>query len=211
VGWTSSRAEFLSVGRRIWADLYRAIDEAGAGESRDWLDFGCGAGRVARHAVDHGTVLRRLTGVDVDRDATSWCRQHLLGRYETIRPDPPTDLSGNSFDVVYSISVFTHLPEVRQDAWLAELRRLLRPGGIFVATTHSPDLTWTRPDLTPQQLRALTDEGFLFAPSGRGFNEDSAFHTPDYLRRRWGGVFEFEAHRIHGLAGYQDISVWRKA
>jgi SAM-dependent methyltransferase len=210
VGWTSSRREFLSVGKAACSDLLSAALSSGAAiaDLRDWLDFGCGPGRIARHVLDAARPGARLTGLDVDREAIAWCRQHLLGRYELAPTDPPTSLASRSFDLIYSISVFTHLSEARQRAWLEELRRLLRPKGLLVLSTHSPDLAWTRPDLSPEQHRALAAEGTLFAPSGRGFNDDSAFHSEDYLRRVWGRLLDLRCFRAHGLGGYQDLSVW---
>lgn len=212
VGWSSSRREFSSVGLAAWRDIAGAILEANGSLTNlhDWLDFGCGPGRVARHVLEGRVPGLRMFGLDVDREAIAWCGQHLLGRYEVVPSDPPTSLPDAAFDVAYSVSVFTHLSEPRQDAWLDELRRLLRPGGLLVVSTHSPALAWTRPDLSAEQRRELADTGHLFAPSGRGFNDDSAFHAEEYLRLNWRGRFENVWFRTHGLGGYQDLSVWRR-
>jgi len=43
---------------------------------------------------------------------------------------PPMSYEDNMFDFVYSISIFTHLPEDMQFAWLQELQRITKPGGI---------------------------------------------------------------------------------
>src|SRR5438445_365600 len=40
------------------------------------------------------------------------------------------------FAVVYALSVFTHLPEPLQNAWMQEIRRVVRPGGHVIFTTH---------------------------------------------------------------------------
>jgi hypothetical protein len=39
-------------------------------------------------------------------------------------------------DCIYAISVFTHLSAELQDLWMKELRRIVRPGGHLLITTH---------------------------------------------------------------------------
>jgi ubiquinone/menaquinone biosynthesis C-methylase UbiE len=76
--------------------------------------------------------------VDVDADAIAWCRQFLSqGHFVATGPAPPLPFPDEHFDVVYCLSVFTHLNESMQDVWLAELRRILRPGGVLLLTVHS--------------------------------------------------------------------------
>ena len=211
VGLNSSRREFLRVGESVADDLLGSLGTIGVAlaEFPVWLDFGCGCGRIARHVVETSTV-KKLFGVDIDRVAVDWSRRHLLGTYQVIQPNPPMGFKDGAFDLVYSVSVFTHLDEAAQRSWLSEILRVLRPGGLFVASTHAPELTWSRPDLTPQQHRALVETGFLFAPGVYAFNEASAFHSEQYLRSEWGRFFQLQAFQSHGLAGYQDLAVWLK-
>jgi SAM-dependent methyltransferase len=46
---------------------------------------------------------------------------------------PPLSLESASFDLIWALSVFTHLTDASL-AWLAELHRLLKPGGLLIAT-----------------------------------------------------------------------------
>jgi SAM-dependent methyltransferase len=181
----------------------------GPAADESWLDFGCGAGRIARHFDQRGRPTH-LAGVDVDVEAVSWCGRFLRGTFKPVDAMPPTPLAEGSFDVAYSVSVFSHLDEGPQFGWLAEIHRLLRPRGLLVASTHSPSLIWTRPDLTPEQSRRLNESGFLFAPGKGRFNDDSAFHSEGYLSSAWSRYFELESFSAGGLAGYQDLSTWRK-
>jgi SAM-dependent methyltransferase len=209
---TTKRSEFVSVGRASFAAIQGAfLVAANPHETYPcWLDFGCGSGRIARHLAAFEPI-RELWGVDVDADAIAWVSRHLPGRYRLIPRRPPTDLASSFYDVVYAGSVFTHLDEADQLLWLEELRRLLRPGGLLVASTHGTNLTYSRPDLTTDQHRGLQQRGFLFAPSRFGcFNEDSAFHSENYLRAAWGRFYGLLFFAEKGLDGYQDLSVWRK-
>ena len=58
------------------------------------------------------------------------------GHFEKVPPSPPTTLPSSSFDVVYAYSVFSHLNEAVGLAWVKELARALRPGGVLIVTTQ---------------------------------------------------------------------------
>lgn len=218
VGPNSSRAEFLHVGALCAGDLLKTYGELGrpAAGDRRWLDFGCGCGRVARHLLapearerspEQGRVY---TGVDVDRRQIAWAARHLPGRFQVIPAAPPTALGDGEFDVIFTISVFTHLDEGPQVAWLDELARLLRPGGLLLATTHAPDIAPSSPGVTGDELATLRARGFLFRPSVGPFNEQSAFHSEAYLRASWSRHLELRGFFPKALGGFQDISAWEK-
>ncbi len=157
-------------------------------------------------AVDPASYL----GLDVDAPAVRWCRRHLPGEYRLAGERPPLDLAGGGVDVAVAVSVFTHLDADGEAAWLAELHGLLAPGGVLLATTHSPSLTWERPDLGAGQLAELAATGTLFVPGAGRFNSASAFHARAYLERQWSGRLRLLSFAEHGLAGYQDVSVWAR-
>lgn len=208
VGISSSRAHFLHIGERAADDILKAVQDAGGVYGR-WLDFGCGAGRVARH-IKSRVPVQHLAGVDVDAVAIGWAARHLSDEFIVIDPEPPAPFAAESFDVVYAVSVFTHFDARQEDVWLAELHRLLRPGGLFVATTHGPHLTYNRPDMTIPDHEALRDTGFVFRRGTGAFNEDSAFHARAYMERTWSRNFELVLFRESGLVDYHDLSVWRR-
>ncbi len=211
VAGTSSRKAFLESGEEASQDILRAFRL-----SRDprrtygrWLDFGCGCGRVSRFLAEAPDV-QSLAGVDVDDQQIVWCRRHLHGEYSLIPATIPTALEAGSFDVVCAVSVFTHLDEPSERSWLTEIHRILSPGGLLIATTHSPQLVWTRPDLSDGKRRQLDQRGFLFAGGNFGFNEDTAFHSNEYLLEVWGRLFGLLRYESFGLNRYQDLHVWQK-
>jgi SAM-dependent methyltransferase len=209
VGLTSSRAEFRTVGEQAVADVLRAYGavrpEEGYGR---WLDYGCGSGRILLQLRRAGVA--ELWGVDPDRAAIRWLRRRYgAERFAELPPAFPLAFPAGSFDVVLAISIFTHLDEAPQLAALAEIARLLRPGGLLIASTHGRELLATRGDLTADQVQQLDTTGFLFAAGGGPFNESSTFHSAGYLEKTWGRWFERQLSLAKGLMNYQDLSVWQ--
>lgn len=93
---------------------------------RSILEFGCGCGRVL-------SCLKRTRGVagcDVNRDLVKWVRRHLPEIDARVNGlEPPLPWADGSFDLVFALSVFTHLPEQIALRWMAELSRVIKPGG----------------------------------------------------------------------------------
>lgn len=207
-----SRKVFRRVGREGSDQIlaaFRRVKTPGR-DYPDWLDFGCGCGRVALGMTVAATGIASLFGVDVDADLVAWATRHVRGRFATMRPDPPLDFADASFDAIYATSIFTHYTETEQEAWLRELARVLRPGGLLFATTISPELTSRISVLTDQDDRALSANGFVCANPTDAFNSRAAFHSPEYLLRTWGRVFRHRLHEPRGFVGFQDLSVWEK-
>ncbi len=103
----------------------------------EWLDVGCGDGRTAGvWAREHG---RRYLGVDVSSEAVKAAQAIGLDARKT---DDATALPfpDNSFDVVTCIEVIEHLFLPREA--VAEMRRVLRPGGRLIVTT--PNVAYWR-------------------------------------------------------------------
>jgi SAM-dependent methyltransferase len=132
-----------------WGDPQRAYEELGA-QTRsallsllpdDWsfegkrvLDFGSGAGRTLRHFLDEAESAE-LWGADIDEPSIEWLQAELSPPLHAWRcaPWPPLGLEHGSFDLAWAISVFTHLTD-NWSMWLLELHRLLKPGGLLIAT-----------------------------------------------------------------------------
>ncbi len=211
VSQTSSRREFEEVGRRAASDLLAAFGqcrEAGVDYPR-WLDFGCGAARVSRHLLG-AEGIGELHGADVDGALVAWAKRNLpRGVFRRIAPVPPADYPGGFFDVAVIVSVFTHLDESSGRGWAADLARMIRPGGLMIASTHSPGIAASL-TLPAAERARLAATGFLFVAGRGAFNEDAAFHALEYLREEWSRWFDLAERVERGLAGFQDLSVWRR-
>jgi ubiquinone/menaquinone biosynthesis C-methylase UbiE len=100
------------------------------------LDVGCGTGVVALAAARALTPPGRVLGIDLSepmlrRAAAKAAGNGLADRTEFRRMDAESlDLAGDTFDAVVSLFALMHFPNPR--AALAEMRRVLRPGGVLV-------------------------------------------------------------------------------
>jgi SAM-dependent methyltransferase len=119
----------------------------GCGPASRVLDVGCGYGRLAIGLVRLFGDLAYL-GLDVHRGSIDWCRRHLERAHpayrfawmnlENERYNPGGGAIGEAFrlpvesgsiDLAYLYSVASHLPEAHLRVYLAELARVLAPGG----------------------------------------------------------------------------------
>jgi SAM-dependent methyltransferase len=98
------------------------------------LDFGCGSARIIRLYRYMSGV--HLVGTDANAECISWCREHVAGcEFHTNDLEPPLEFaSGNNFDLIISLSVFTHIPLEQQTRWLQEMKRVLKPNGFLLCT-----------------------------------------------------------------------------
>jgi SAM-dependent methyltransferase len=97
-------------------------------------DWGCGAGRLTQHFAK--VWPGRVTGIDVDPTNIAWLQNNVPAIPALVVPwTPPTNLPSNFFDILFAFSVFSHIREQGMDAWLAEVERVLKPGGVAVITT----------------------------------------------------------------------------
>jgi SAM-dependent methyltransferase len=211
------RENFLRIGKTMANDIRNSVKEV----DRDWhsftniLDFGCGCGRVMRWFIGLENNAH-FYGTDIDPDSVGWCKENIPGvDWRTNNSTPPTEYSDDTFDLVYAISVFTHLDEEYQNAWLGELRRITRSGGILILTVHGDNIISNTPLVKAQRLE-LEKKGFLFVtgPVGK-FKIDglpdfyqTAYHKSEYISREWNNYFEV-VKQIHEYMR-QDMVILRR-
>lgn len=180
------------------------------------LDWGCGCGRLTQHLVRLNGG--KVHGVDIDADNIAWAGANLPGgTFSAIGLDPPLPFSDGQFDLVVGISVFTHLTEADQFAWLAELRRILKPGGILAVTVAGHNAL--KKATLPAAIRFYSEtleRGFSDRAIGNTFDHilrhrpayyRNTRHLVHYIEREWSRYFEINAVAPAGMAGQQDLVI----
>ena len=101
-------------------------------------------------------------GSDYNAEYVEWCSKNIPDvTFKKNELDPPLPFNDRQFDLVYGISIFTHLSEQKHWEWFTEPMRVLKPGGILFITTHG-DIT--RSNLTSSE-DAVYEKGELVVRS----------------------------------------------
>jgi ubiquinone/menaquinone biosynthesis C-methylase UbiE len=137
-GYADSAENYLFGGELNARDMIGALATAGI-ELRlgdRILDFGCGIARMTRQ-LRRFAEAGEVWGVDIKAGPILWCKRHLSPpfRFATTTTIPHLPFRDGHFDLVFAGSVFTHIDDLA-DAWLAELRRVLKKGGCAYLTIH---------------------------------------------------------------------------
>jgi SAM-dependent methyltransferase len=182
-GRSSSAEHFLRIGGQMAESIRTAVASAGTevGELGSILDFGCGCGRVARHwAALDGPELH---GCDYNKELVVWCEGSLpFLRTTRNELEPPLPYAAQSFDLIYALSVLSHLGEPLQHGWIGEFHRLLRPGGLLVLSVLGEAV---RDRLTnAEQERFDRGELVVERPRMSGRNACTAYHPRRYVTER---------------------------
>ncbi len=194
------------------------------------FDFGAASGRVLRHFAVQGPATE-VWGSDFNIRHVRWLQEFLPNVTAIVnRESPGLPVEDHYFDVVTAFSVFTHI-DAWESAWLAELRRVLRPGGLAYVTIHD-EATWEelrqlKEQQTEQKSRLyrslaaadvqfttlvvqpLPAERLVYEFAKHGPYRAQVFHASSYVRRVWGQAFEvleiIPRHHVH-----QSVVVMRK-
>jgi SAM-dependent methyltransferase len=119
-------------------------------------------------------------GTDYNKRSIEWCTQNLPGiSFNNNSLEARLPYADNFFDVVYGISIFTHLSESMHFAWYNELSRVLKPGGLFFLTTQGDNFKCKlmEPELADYNKGQLIVRGKV----KEGHRTFSAFHPKSFM------------------------------
>ena len=150
-----------------------------------------------------------LYGTDYNEESVEWCRANLVGiTFERNGLSPPLPFTDQYLDCIYALSVFTHLSDARHFEWIAELKRVLRPGGIVILTTHS-DAAVDR--LLGSELERYKAGQLVVRGQVReGKKWYLAYQPPDFVRNELLAGWEVVSHAHARMFNTQDVWVARK-
>lgn len=191
-------ALYESIGVGTKAHLLAGLPDGYSLDGRCVLDFGCGAGRTLRHFVAEDSGAE-LWGCDIDVPSIEWLEQnmspplHVFANAEV----PPLDQPDGKFDLIFCVSVFTHLTR-HWSEWLLEMHRVLKPGGLLLAT-------YMGRGFSEEIAKEPWDEdrvGMMVLAPGQSWDKGGpmVFHSPWWLRQHWGRAFDLLSLTEAGFA-----------
>lgn len=151
------------------------------------LDWGCGPGRIIRQLPEVVGNGCSYYGTDYNKGSIDWCKANLPGiefNHNGIEAKLP--YADHSFDVIYGISIFTHLSEKMHHDWYKELYRVLKPDGVMFLTTHGNNF---KVKLSAQEI-AKFDQGQLIVrgQAKEGHRIYTAFQPPLFMQKLFSNV-----------------------
>lgn len=190
------------------ATLFASLIKQHQPEASKVLDWGCGPARLIRHMP---ILLKELQpeifGVDYNPKTIAWCKRALPAMtFKENQLKPPLPFESASFDVIYGLSVFTHLSENSHQEWMGELKRILKPQGLLILSTYGKQVR----DLLSEEEKKRFDRGCLIVrprvqEGKRGY---ASFHSPTFVQTHLLHGMTVVAHLPAGHGGLSHQDVW---
>ncbi|MGF1552644.1 MAG: bifunctional 2-polyprenyl-6-hydroxyphenol methylase/3-demethylubiquinol 3-O-methyltransferase UbiG [Paracoccaceae bacterium] len=197
-GWWDGDKRWLRTLRNMVPARLRHFEREIEGwQGRDALDLGCGGGFLAEALVERGA---RVTGLDPSEGAIESARTHareagLDIRYD-VGPGEAMPYADDSFDLVLSVDVLEHVSSL--DATLDEVRRVLRPGGVFCFDTINRNPV--------ARLAVITAAEDVLGLLPKGTHDPSMFIKPAELR----GMLEARGFAVRPFKGLAPTGLNRR-
>lgn len=172
---------------------HRELIEGTLPEGWSWpgrrvLDFGCGVGRILRQFAPEAEEAE-FWGCDIDRDSIEWLQANLAPPFHFFETEeaPGMPQADGQFDLIYALSVYTHLTD-NWAGWLLEHHRVLKDDGLLF-------LTFLGEGMIEQLIGESWDEdrigmNHLLHGNPWQLGGPVAFNSPWWIRAHWGRAFE---------------------
>jgi SAM-dependent methyltransferase len=206
---------FFEVGKRTVEDIENILQShlrRSLLSFQNILDFGCGCGRNMIWLYRR-TSKPNYYGTDIDEKAIEWCKNNLpFATFSVNASFPPLPFMPDTFDLIIIISVFTHLDEEMQLAWIQELHRILKPKGIVLLSVHGLSICKNMPKVIRDTLEV---NGFVFvnADFTKGIFPEwykLSFHTEKYIKQKFDTYFKLLCYIEKGINDHHDAVLLEK-
>jgi SAM-dependent methyltransferase len=184
-------------------------------DGSDVLDAGCGVGYGTAHLAE---VAASVVGVDVSADAVAYATKRYAGPRTSFRKMDVTalDFGDATFDVVCSFETLEHVRDAA--AAVREAARVLRPGGVYVASTPhverscaSPANPFHETEYSPDDFASLLRESFhhveLFGQRRLETRRHRVLRRLDVLGLRRRSALLRRASAVTGTAPTTDVTL----
>lgn len=217
--------DYFLTGLQDYLELLGAATRYGV-NIESYFDFGCASGRVLRHFACQSEVAN-IWGADINGRHIKWIDEHLPKTIKAIHTSalPYFPLADNSITLLSAFSVFTHI-DTFESAWLAEIHRVLGPGGLCYLTIHNED-TWESlgngqqeglharlasyvSDIDDRLAHGLPEGRSCFRYTDIGPYRALSFHSNSYIHSSWGRFFEILEIRSFSHGRHQAVVIGRK-
>lgn len=175
------------------------------------LDWGCGPARILRHMPEITGRKATFFGTDYNKESIDWCSKNIPNiNFSRNNLEARLQYEDDYMDIIYGISIFTHLSEQLHFDWYNELHRVLKPGGIMFLTTQGDNF---KVKLLESEL-AKFNKGELVVRGNvkEGHRTFSAFHPKEFMRKMFKDVkiLEHIEPLVERSSIPQDIWIIRK-
>jgi len=184
------------------------------------LDLGCASGHFTIELARRAQA-GEIHGVEFVED---WAADARGRGIQVVATDLAERLPYDdaSFDCIYAWSVFSHIDEPAQEAWLLELRRILAPDGTLLVSILGEESPAVGEAESRLDRRRLMRDGFAFCSypvGGAGYDElvgsdqddyGLAYVTRAHVRERWSRWLDVAKILPLELDSIQDIVVMRR-
>jgi SAM-dependent methyltransferase len=182
------------------------------------LDFGAGVGRTLHYFNLNDNYL--LYACDVDLSAVEYLTKSFPKvQVSNNKFEPPLIYPSDFFDIIYSVSVWTHLPLNLQEPWLDEMHRILKPGGLALITiigvygykrkTHLQAVNYSCEELISEGIKYCDYKDIENNP-GVGKSYGATYQTIDYTRNHWNKKFSILDIQEGIIDNLNDLVILRK-
>ncbi len=177
------------------------------------LEWGCGVARICRHLQKLLPENAEIYACDINNEMISWNKENIHNvQFDKISYEPPTIYSNQKFDLIYGLSVFTHIDDKAQLNWINEIARITRQKGIFLFTTHGSGFT---NKLSSFQIKELKKKGsYTINYKKAGHRMMTTYNDPAFFNQLLHNSFSvleyYEGKLYPEKAGGQDLWIVQK-